>query len=625
MEDLKQQYLDELKCLSNLKYRDENKIAELTENFNGMSIEIRKKEKLLQLEQWAYLITHPSKCLNSFCYDDDDEDYTLAITPNESILSTEEPDNSLSMGDEHLYTISATKSDEFIKSIVENLIPIPSKSEGIPEHKCDVPFHDNSSPLNVLKDQFEDLSESNEEFSSTDDDSFSIDNIDYVDASPPDYELVGSEIMEIVIPEVGGIDADILLTIKDDILPENLLNVNHLFAKIEASNDNPTPFYDPIISETPPNLTPSGECDFFLEGYMLLLEAFLNDDHSSDFKTKSSSTSLNSLLDETTNFDNYLSEFTTFSKVLFDTEYKSDPSDDQSCSDEDVLEKIVSKSLRTHDSSLLISSKIDSLLEEFVGELTLLKLIPPGIDETDCDFEEDIRLIEKLLYDNSSLRPPEEFVSVNSDAKIKSFSPSPILIKNLFVKEYQEKDKIGSKTRQKWEAWRSREKSKAVIVNKERKTEENTSSKGQKCKILQVLLDERKRQGQICNFLKDTIAEWAYLSTHPSKRLHSFCYDDDDDEDYTSAITPDEPVFSTEEPDNSLSMGDKHLDTIPVTESDKFINSGVKTLISIPSESEGIPEHGDMLLFEAFLNDDLSSDFKTKSSSTFLNSLLEET
>nr|GFB93513.1 hypothetical protein [Tanacetum cinerariifolium] len=52
------------------------------------------------------------------------------------------------------------------------------------------------------------------------------------------------------------------------------------------------------------------------------------------------------------------------------------------------------------------------------------------IDETDCDFEEDIRLIEKLLYDNSSPRPLKEFVSVNSDAEIKSFSPSPILVKD---------------------------------------------------------------------------------------------------------------------------------------------------------------------------------------------------
>nr|GEV53352.1 reverse transcriptase domain-containing protein [Tanacetum cinerariifolium] len=398
-----------------------------------------QNEKLLQQEQWAYLSTHPSKRLPSFCFDDDDEeDYTSAITPDAPVLSTEEPDNSQSMGYEHIDTIPATESDEFIKSSVENLIPIPSESEGIPDHKCDVPFHDNSSHLNVSKDQFEDFFESNEEFSSTDDDSFSFDKIDYVEASPPDYELVSSEVMEIVIPEVGG---------------------------IEASNNNPIPFYDPIISRTPLTLTPSGESDFFLEvdaflsvedeptsshfpklyldpeGDMLLLEAFLNDDHSFNFKTKSSSTSLNSFLEETSNFDNSLPEFTTISKVLFDAEYESDSSNDQSCSDEYVLEKIISKplseeeiipmkSLRTYDSSLPISSKIDSLLEEFVGELTLLKSIPPGIDETGCDFEEDIRLLEKLLYDNSSPRPPEEFVSANSDDKIKSFSSPPILIKD---------------------------------------------------------------------------------------------------------------------------------------------------------------------------------------------------
>nr|GFB82425.1 hypothetical protein [Tanacetum cinerariifolium] len=135
MEDLKQPYLDELKRLSNLEYRDDIKIVELTENFNGMSIEIRKKEKLLQLEQLANLSTHPSKHLNSFCYDDDDdEDYTIAVTPS---LPIEEPDNSLSMGDEHLDIIPATKSDEVIKSSVEDLIPIPSESEVTPSEPID--------------------------------------------------------------------------------------------------------------------------------------------------------------------------------------------------------------------------------------------------------------------------------------------------------------------------------------------------------------------------------------------------------------------------------------------------------------------------------------------------------
>nr|GFA32321.1 hypothetical protein [Tanacetum cinerariifolium] len=300
-----------------------------------MSIEIRKKEKLLQQEQWAYLSTHPSKRLNSFCYDDEnDEDYNFAITPNEPVLSTEEPDNSLSMGDEHLDTIPATKSDEFIKSTVENLILIQSESEGIPEHMCDVPSHDNAPPLDVSKDQIEDFFDSNEEVSSIDDDSFSLDNIDYVEASHPDSEFVSSEVMEIVIPEVGGIDDDILLTIKDDILREKLLNVNLLIAKIKALNTNPTP--------------------------------------SSDCKTKSSSTSLNSHLEETNTFDNSLPEFKTF---CFDVEEISSGSttthSDLSLPEyeafyDDHVKEISSGSLTTYfDSSLYASSIFDLSINPF--------------------------------------------------------------------------------------------------------------------------------------------------------------------------------------------------------------------------------------------------------------------
>nr|GFB56777.1 hypothetical protein [Tanacetum cinerariifolium] len=48
------------------------------------------------------------------------------------------------------------------------------------------------------------------------------------------------------------------------------------------------------------------------------------------------------------------------------------------------------------------------------------------IDETDCHPEEEIRLTKRLLYDNSSPRPPKEIVSDNSNVDIESFSPSPI-------------------------------------------------------------------------------------------------------------------------------------------------------------------------------------------------------
>nr|GEW18337.1 hypothetical protein [Tanacetum cinerariifolium] len=148
--------------------------------------------------------------------------------------------------------------------------------------------------------------------------------------------------------------------------------------------------------------------------------------------------------------------FTTFLNILFDAEYEFNSANDQSCSDEDVSEKIFSnplfeeeiiptkidqhhfnaesdliESMLNHDSSIIpSSSKIDSLLDEFAGELILLKSIPPGIDKIDCYPEEEICFIERLLYDNSSPRPPEEFVSKNSNGEIESFSPSPIPIKD---------------------------------------------------------------------------------------------------------------------------------------------------------------------------------------------------
>nr|GFC32536.1 hypothetical protein [Tanacetum cinerariifolium] len=215
---------------------------------------------------------------------DDDDDYNFAITP---ALSTEETNNSLSMGGEHLDTIPATESDEVIKSSVEDLVPIPSESEG--ENGCDV-----------------------------------------------------------------------------------------------------------------------------------------------------------------------TSCFTTFSNILFDGDYDFKSIDDQSLHNEDVSEKIFSnplfkeeiisiridqhhindesdlvESMLNHNSSVISSSsKIDSLLDEFVGELTLLKSIPPGIDKADCHPKNEIRFFERLLYDNSSTRPSEEFVFENSNVEMECFSPSPIPIED---------------------------------------------------------------------------------------------------------------------------------------------------------------------------------------------------
>ncbi|GJT14011.1 reverse transcriptase domain-containing protein [Tanacetum coccineum] len=117
-------------------------------------------------------------------------------------------------------------------------------------------MYDNSFPRppETLKDDSETVIDSNNDYSSSDNDSLYSDDIDYVEGhSPP-----------ILSVSLDG----------DDILREKLLNVNLLIAKIEALKDNPTP--------------------------------------SSDFVTKSSSTSLNFFLEETNTFDNSLPESETF-------------------------------------------------------------------------------------------------------------------------------------------------------------------------------------------------------------------------------------------------------------------------------------------------------------------------
>nr|GEY27085.1 hypothetical protein [Tanacetum cinerariifolium] len=237
---------------------------------------------------------------------DDDVDNTIAITP---VLSTEELDNSLNMGDEHLDTISTTELDEVIKFSVEDLVPILSESEGIPNTMCDVHLVNNPTPLEA-KDHFEIVINSNDDYPSSDNDSLYYENIEYVEASPHDSELVSLEVEKIVIPEDEEIE--------DDNLREKLLKVNLLIAEIEALKDNLT--------------------------------------LSSEFLIMSSSIFFKSFLEETNTFHNSLPEFENF---YFDLEEISSGSttthSDISLSDyeafffyDDHIKEISSGSTTTH-------------------------------------------------------------------------------------------------------------------------------------------------------------------------------------------------------------------------------------------------------------------------------------
>ncbi|GJV46396.1 hypothetical protein Tco_1430932 [Tanacetum coccineum] len=196
-----QAFLKEVKSRINLKFYKilllsyMNDLAKFLKEFNK-----RRRSKQLKLG-----------IVPLFYFDDDDDEYTViwrrpkAITPDEPI---EEPDNSLSMGDEHLSTIPEMESDKVIKSGVENLVPILSEFEGISDDTCDVALDDDdfkvveeyvslNKRVNVEKEfDLEDIFQIQDSPSSfsipvTDSDSFfekSDTSLSYSDNSLPEFE-----------------------------------------------------------------------------------------------------------------------------------------------------------------------------------------------------------------------------------------------------------------------------------------------------------------------------------------------------------------------------------------------------------------------------------------------------
>ncbi|GKE33631.1 hypothetical protein Tco_1452953 [Tanacetum coccineum] len=92
-------------------------------------------------EELAEFINTLSWNLPTSSYDDDDDEYSFAIqeylmTCSTAITPDSPKTDSLIMEDEHPDTILETKSDEFIKSSVEDLVQNPSESED--KHECDM-------------------------------------------------------------------------------------------------------------------------------------------------------------------------------------------------------------------------------------------------------------------------------------------------------------------------------------------------------------------------------------------------------------------------------------------------------------------------------------------------------
>nr|GEX86058.1 hypothetical protein [Tanacetum cinerariifolium] len=132
-------------------------------------------EEYRQREQATNLSTHtpePSRHFNSICYnDDDDYDYekstiplneTISQIPSSIVITTSLPalpiedlEVSLIMGNEELNTIPEKESDEFIKSSIKDLVPIPSEFEDTSrgDSECILPSDDESlSDEDVVED-----------------------------------------------------------------------------------------------------------------------------------------------------------------------------------------------------------------------------------------------------------------------------------------------------------------------------------------------------------------------------------------------------------------------------------------------------------------------------------------
>ncbi|GJY97670.1 hypothetical protein Tco_0514580 [Tanacetum coccineum] len=114
------------------------------------------------------------------------------------------------------------------------------------------------------------------------------------------------------------------------------------------------------------------------------------------------------------------SQTTNFStKPIHNENLDSTPKNDRFDTDSYLLESLLNR-----DTLMASSPKIDSLLDEFAGEIIT---IPPRI--VNREHEEYISLMERLLYDNSSPHPPEDF-HANLNTIIESLPTFPIPVED---------------------------------------------------------------------------------------------------------------------------------------------------------------------------------------------------
>nr|GEW59281.1 hypothetical protein [Tanacetum cinerariifolium] len=234
------------------------------------------------------------------------EPSSIVITTSPPVLPIKNPEDSLIMGNEELNTISKKESDEFIKSSVEDLVPIPSESEDTSESDsvCILPSCDDFSPIDIPKEKAMTFSNplfnSNDDFISSDDESLSDEdvpkdnNIESKDCYDPNLDepdlLVtalsdankdecfdsGGDVDKINDFEDGYYDSEGDILYLKSLLNDNLVLQDRSIPKMSVasilegtipekeSNEfikSSVEDLDPIISESEDTSESDGECD----------------------------------------------------------------------------------------------------------------------------------------------------------------------------------------------------------------------------------------------------------------------------------------------------------------------------------------------------------------------------
>nr|GEY40846.1 hypothetical protein [Tanacetum cinerariifolium] len=232
------------------------------------------------------------------------------------------------------------------KSNAENLLPIPSE--------CEVTLEDKRK---FYDDDFED--------------------IEYVEASLFDHEIVNVEEENVVKQEEEEVDLEDISQIQDVVLRKKLLSIIRLIYNIESLNDNST--LDHVLN--------SFESDNSLsENFSPKFETFC--DHTEETRSGN-----------TTHANDYLPEYDSF---------HFEP-------DQERLINLVKSNISSND----------PLLEEADLFLASDNSITPGIENVTDDPEGDVHFLEELLIDDSILSQQSSDSNFEDNLSIPRPPPKP--------------------------------------------------------------------------------------------------------------------------------------------------------------------------------------------------------